>query len=274
MATDHTVTELVVLLREGEAAASPPSPPADPLGPQSQTMDALVDELWSAQYLAPGALCAFAGDAVGLTGPLPALVRPTASHGLALRFPAPPAAASFVAHPAFAAPADAAVAAGLLAAPPTILAFTTRSPDESLEALFRRGAEWEDGLEVCLVFAPVPGPEEGQGATPACSPDAFTSDLAALAESSLAGALQACPGRLVTPPSSGLPPGASHALLARFARADQAEAFLSLPPLVAAAGGPDAAAAAGSPLLLVGLEAWSIAPAAGAAQPPPMGAPR
>jgi hypothetical protein len=257
-AGERTVTELVILLQEGEDDGV-------------ATTAALLDELWSAQYLAPGALCAFAGDAVSLPGR--PLVTPAATHALALRFGAPAAAQHFVDHPAFSAPASTAIASGLLARPPTILAFETRAPDD-LEPLFRRGPEWEAGLDLCLVFAPAPSqPAPGAG-DPVCSPDAFVSDLAALAESSLAGALQACPGRLVSPPTT-FPGGATHALVARFELASQAAAFLALPPLVAAAGGVEAAAAAGSPLLLVAVEAWSIAPAAaGNQQAPPVGAPR
>lgn len=268
-AAERTVTELIILLQEGAEENANASASADPLAP-TQTLDTLVDELWTAQYLAPGALCAFAGDAISLPAGR-ALVAPLATHALALRFGGPAAAAGFVAHPAFDAPAAAAAAAGLLARPPTVLAFETRAPDD-LEPLFRRGPEWEAGLDLCLVFSPTPA---ASPAEPICAADAFISDLAALAESSLAGALQACSGRLVSPPSSGLPGAASHALVARFERPDQAGAFLALPPVVAAASGVEGAAAAGSPLLLVAVEAWSIAPAvAGNQQAPPVGAPR
>jgi hypothetical protein len=280
---ERTVTELVILLREGRESSSGGDADAgvagaDPAGPpQPATMDALVDVLWSAQYLAPGALCAFAGDAEALPesggdgDPLPA---PAATHALSLRFGGAGPAAAFASHPAFAGPAAAAVASGLLAAPPTVLAFTSRAPDD-LEPLFRRGAEWEEGVDVCLAFSEV---GSGGGAASSSSPgaaadadaDAYLADLAALAESSLAGALQACPGRLVRPPSAA-PAAWTHALLARFGGPSQAAAFLALPPLRAAA----ATGAGSSPLVLEAVEAWRIAPAAGGSQgPPPVGAPR
>ena len=144
------------------------------------------------------------------------------------------------------------------------LLFAATAPD-GLEPLFRRGPEWEAGVEAVLVLAQVPGAADADA-------DAYVAQLAALAESSLAGALQATHGRLVNP-SGARTFGAegeaadleaerwTHALMARFEAADQLAAFLARPPVAALAegGGGEEAPVTGALVTQ-----WAVAPAAGA----------
>lgn len=201
---------------------------------------ATLDGLWSTQYLAPGALCAFAGATT------PGGVF---THALHMRFPDPATAATFLGHPATAAKTGALPPSSL-----TTLLFPGRVAAATLESLFRRGAEWEAGVEAALLLA-----QRGDDA----AADAWLSDVASLAESAAAGALQATGGRLVGGPGAG---GATHALLARFEDAGQLGAFMRLPAVAAMVDwgeGEGGGGAAPPPLAVVGSATMEVAPAQG-----------
>ncbi|GBF98482.1 hypothetical protein Rsub_11692 [Raphidocelis subcapitata] len=135
--------------------------------------------------------------------------------------------------------------APLSTAPPSLLAFEARLPRE-LEGLFRRGDEFGEGTELLLLLGPsTDAGTTGGGATGGA--EDFLSRLAAFAESSAAGALQASAGAVVAAGSGGgagdggsawpgpVPP--THALMARFPGPRQAGVFLASPPCAAAAAG-------------------------------------
>ncbi|KAK9843439.1 hypothetical protein WJX81_002680 [Elliptochloris bilobata] len=93
------------------------------------------------------------------------------------------------------------------------------------------------------------------------APGMYLRQLADVAQSSLAGAVQATHGRLRS--ATGGP--WTHALLTRFSDRAQLRAFLALPPCRALLGGRDAAAAAGAPLHAALSASFDIGPMQGAA---------
>lgn len=90
-----------------------------------------------------------------------------------------------------------------------------------LEALFRRGDEFASGVEHILLLQP--GSNGGAGA------DAFLERLAALAESSVAGGIQASYGAVISCAHTA----ATHVLMTRFAAQQQIEQLLATPACVA-----------------------------------------
>lgn len=90
-----------------------------------------------------------------------------------------------------------------------------------LEALFRRGEEFESGVEHVLLLQP--GANGGLGA------DAFLAQLAELAESSVAGGIQASHGAVI----SCVHAAATHVLMTRFAVMQQVQQLLSTPACAA-----------------------------------------
>lgn len=90
-----------------------------------------------------------------------------------------------------------------------------------LEALFRRGEEFESGVEHVLLLQP--GANGGLGA------DAFLDQLAELAESSVAGGIQASHGAVI----SCVHAAATHVLMTRFASLQQVQQLLSTPACAA-----------------------------------------
>jgi len=255
-----------------------------------QDANAVLDELWSAQYLAPGTLCAFAGEtaaaASGAPPPAPPSrpgdggfcpsSPPSFTHALHVRFPNPKACTAFVAHPAFSAARDKAEEAAAAAASGgekthLVVAFEGRVNPPSLETLFRRGAEWESGVEHVMILSS--SSETGNEASSAAA-DEFVSQLSELAESSLVGAVQSTSGRVFPlvedSDDSHLRP--THALLTRFAAEEQLRAFLALPPVEALFSSSsssteenddDDASAFSSPVKVVAWAHYSIAPPQG-----------
>lgn len=217
----------------------------------------MLDELWSAQYLAPGTLCAFAGEmttAAAAPSSLSSLSPSTDfTHALHMRFANPAAATAFICHQAFSAALEraknAAAAGGSSEIPgprpPLLVVFSARVDPPSLETLFRRGPEWEAGIEHALLLSDDVGQGEGReegteggGEAATAAADLYVSQLRELAESSLVGAVQSTSGRVVqapsSPSSSSSPPhSATHAILTRFAGPEQLRAFLALPPIKA-----------------------------------------
>lgn len=90
-----------------------------------------------------------------------------------------------------------------------------------LEALFRRGEEFESGVEHVLLLQP--GANGGLGA------DAFLSQLAELAESSVAGGIQTSHGAVI----SCVHAAATHVLMTRFAALQQVQQLLNTPACAA-----------------------------------------
>ena len=285
----------------------------------------MLDELWSAQYLAPGTLCAFAGEtatvaaaaatsegggeaAGGTAAAAPPPCSPSPrdplapetdfTHALHMRFPNTAAASAFMAHSAFSAAAERARQAsgkeegegGGPSRPPLLAVFSGRVDPPSLETLFRRGPEWESGIEHALLLssqgcgrgggngdgggggdgdADADG-DGGEGEQQEAAADLFVSQLRELAESSLVGAVQSTSGRVVAQaaPSSPRSPSpqrcATHAILTRFAGPEQLRAFLELPPVKALLSPPPSP----SPQSAEGSEG-----AGGAPPPPPPPAP-
>lgn len=268
----------------------------------------MLDELWSAQYLAPGTLCAFAGETVaasegggggeasGGTAAAAAALPPSSSapplapatdftHALHMRFPTAAAAAAFMAHGAFSAAAERARQASSggkegcegggpsRPRPPLVAVFEGRVEPPTLETLFRRGPEWESGIEHALLLSSQ-GAEGGEEDEREAAADLFVSQLRELAESSLVGAVQSTSGRVVvsqaSSSSSSSPQNcATHAILTRFAGIEQLRAFLELDPVKAllssdgGAGGAPPAAPPAAPVRAVASAQYSIAPAQG-----------
>jgi len=270
----------------------------------------VLDELWSAQYLAPGTLCAFAGETAaaasqgggggeasgGTAKALDPLAAPATdfTHALHMRFPTAAAASAFMAHGAFSAAAERARQASEKAGeggpsrPPLVAVFEGRVEPPSLETLFRRGPEWESGIEHALLLSSHGSGEEGDEEGREAAADLFVSQLRELAESSLVGAVQSTSGRVVSQaPSSSQSSSpqncATHAILTRFAGPEQLRAFLGLPPVEAllsppapqsadggrseggggAGGAPAAAPPPAAPVRAVASAHYSIAPAQG-----------
>lgn len=90
-----------------------------------------------------------------------------------------------------------------------------------LEALFRRGDEFASGIEHILLLRP--GRNSGEAA------DVFLDKLAALAESSVAGGIQASRGAVIC----CFHASATHVLMTRFAAAQQIQQFLHTPACAA-----------------------------------------
>eukprot|EP00775_Hariotina_reticulata_P013471 gene13471-13597_t len=86
-----------------------------------------------------------------------------------------------------------------------------------LEALFRRGEEFASGVEHVLLLQP--------GSNGSIGADTFLSQLGALAESSVAGGIQASHGAVL----SCAPAAATHVLMTRFAAYQQVQQLLQTP---------------------------------------------
>lgn len=91
------------------------------------------------------------------------------------------------------------------------------SVTKRLEALFRRGEEFASGVEHVLLLQP--GSNGGIGA------DVFLEQLGALAESSVAGGIQASHGAVLSSENAA----ATHVLMTRFAAPQQVQQLLQTP---------------------------------------------
>ena len=262
----------------------------------------MLDELWSAQYLAPGTLCAFAGEttttmskgggtAANSSSPSSPSSPPATdfTHALHMRFASAAAAQAFVSHKAFSEAREGAERAccssssssssssgGGEKSKPLLVVFSGRVDPPSLETLFRRGAEWESGIEHALLLASTSGEggkEDGGEEGGEAAADLYVSQLRELAESSLVGAVQSTSGRIAAAAAAS-PHSATHAVLTRFAAPEQLRAFLELPPVKAllspaaaeGSGGGESASPPPPPLAPVRAVAsaqYNIAPAQG-----------
>ena len=316
----------------------------------------MAGDLWSAQYMAPGVLCAFAGASLPSDVPGPSAV---ATHAVRFRFGnaqvhaavssslplylcscaqqlsrgvprhawlLSQVADAFLGHAAvqesLAQGMDSGRCEGALS-----ISFEGQVEAE-LEAVFCRGPEWDAGLEHLFLFQASPVRPKtwamqrlhtavqqcrawvfaARQAPPDSSEeevDGYLLDLAALAQSSLAGALQSTHGRVRcaglwlrilawSPMQSpliacmqgaspccvvvarsvssmgawkGTSPGCTHGMLCRFATKGQLQSFLRLPPCEALL-----ANAGDVPMHAVLSFAYSIAPPAGSKNASPQSA--
>lgn len=184
----------------------------------AEEAEATVGRLWSAQYRAPGTLCAFGGaqlaNAVGSSSS-------QYTHAVRFRFGSRMAADSFLSNAAVQTCLTIDVASKLQTR--KLVLFDGRVASD-LEAIFCRGSEWDSGAEHIFIFKATPHATSREV-------DEYLTQLAAMAESSLAGALQATHGKILS--SKFEDSGGTHAMLARFETQKQLQAFLRLPPCAA-----------------------------------------
>ncbi|CAL5228940.1 g12169 [Coccomyxa viridis] len=182
----------------------------------------MVSNIWSAQYILPGVLCAFAGPespGSAVSGSLPAA---TFTHGCRFRCGDRQKGEAFLASPAVQAPLSS--EQGKRCSAQSIYIVAGQVPAD-LEAIFCRGIEWDCGVEHVLLLQAREGVQDEQL-------EEQLSQLAALAESSLAGAIQCTHGPATLSSRQG---GVekfevTHAMLTRFETVKQLQAFLRLPP--------------------------------------------
>ncbi len=151
------------------------------------------------------------------------------------------------------------------------LCFTSAVPNE-LEAIFRRGSEWDEGVEAVIALKLQPG-------CPAEDAAEFLSLTQQLAGSSAFGAVQAVSGRASdllqhlkseeNEENSAAATCPDFVLLVRFEGKQQLESFVECPPVAAVLEGDER-----SPLAATWAAAIEIAPAANSNSSPQRGAPR
>jgi hypothetical protein len=235
----------------------------------------LLDALWSLQYMVPaGIMCAAAGPVVACTaytqrqqqqqaGEAPSLPPPPQApagggdgwqcgftHAVHFRLANRASLEHLMVHPLMAASRD---AVDQLCTSSSQLVFEGLVA-KRLEALFRRGEEFEAGVEHVLLLQP--GASGGVGA------DAFLCQLAALAESSVAGSIQASHGAVI----SCVHAAATHVLMTRFAAPQQVQLLHGTPACGAVVAGD-----ARVPVVAVGSVSISIQPTEDSTQVPSSG---
>lgn len=207
-----------------------------------EQIEELLDSLWSLQYLVPaGILCASAGPVVSCTAyeqQQPQQPVTTSSslaaagqaeqrskgrwqcgftHAVHFRLGSRLNLEHLMAHPLMSSSRDAVDALCTDHAQLVFEGMVTKR----LEALFRRGEEFESGVEHVLLLQP--SSNGGLGA------DAFLAQLAELAESSVAGGIQASHGAVI----SCVHAAATHVLMTRFAAPQQVQQLLGTPACAA-----------------------------------------
>ena len=202
-----------------------------------------VDRVWSLQYVVAGPIC-------GSAGPLSSPPTSTSTsmpytHGVLFRFGQESPMNAFFAHPRTRDMLASILSAGATSA--TTITFSSSVPSE-LEAIFRRGNEWDEGAELIAGLDLQPGSNDDDATE-------FLSLTQQLATSSAFGAVQASygPGISVihhnrvdndtststtttTPTTSSAPPTTTSTaivLLCRFQSKDQLQQFLECPPVAA-----------------------------------------
>ncbi|CAL8462957.1 g2491 [Coccomyxa elongata] len=186
----------------------------------AEEAEEIVGHLWSAQYRAPGTLCAFGGaqlaDDVGSSA-----TSSQYTHAVRFRFGSQAAADSFLSSATVQTCLTTDLASKLQSR--KLVLFEGRVASD-LEAIFCRGSEWNSGAEHIFIFKATPRATFEEV-------DQHLTQLAALAESSLAGALQTTHGKIWS--SEFEDSGGTHAMLTRFETQKQLQAFLRLPPCAA-----------------------------------------
>lgn len=222
----------------------------------AEQVEALLDSLWSLQYLVPaGILCASAGPVVSCvayqqqqqelgqqqqqSAQAPSSWQCGFTHAVHFRLGNRASLEHLLVHPLMASSRDAVDA---LCSAASQLVFEGMVA-KRLEALFRRGEEYEAGVEHVLLLQP--GAGGGAGA------DEFLSNLASLAESSVAGGIQASHGAVI----SCVHAAATHVLMTRFAGMGQVQQLIGTPACAAVVGGD-----ARVPVVAVASLCISIAP--------------
>jgi hypothetical protein len=200
-------------------------PDADP-----EQIEVLLDALWSLQYMIPaGILCASAGPVVSCTAYEPVVQQQPAqqqgkgqwqcgfTHAVHFRLGSRLNLEHLMAHPLMASSRDQVQDLCIDHAQLVFEGMVTKR----LEALFRRGEEFESGVEHVMLLQP--NANGGAGA------DTFLTQLAELAESSVAGGIQASHGAVI----SCVHAAASHVLMTRFAAQQQVQQLLNTPACAA-----------------------------------------
>jgi hypothetical protein len=206
-----------------------------------EQMEVLLDSLWSMQYMVPaGIMCASAGPVVSCTaypasagqGQPPATpaapqqqqqLQPECqwqcgfTHAVQFRLASRLHLEHLMAHHLMASSRDHVADLCTDHAQLVFEGMVTKR----LEALFRRGEEFQSGVEHVLLLQP--GANGGVGA------DTFLAQLAELAESSVAGGIQASHGAVI----SCVHAAATHVLMTRFAAAQQVQQLLGTPACAA-----------------------------------------
>lgn len=227
-----------------------------------EQLDELLDSLWSLQYMIPaGILCASAGPVVGCVAysnlqqaqqqqqqqvvaaavveeEQQEAVAATAgsveeqqqwqcgfTHAVHFRLANRTSLEHLLTHPLMGASRD---AVSQLCASASELVFEGLVA-RRLEALFRRGQEYEAGVEHLLLLQAQRDSSDGG----AVGVDAFLHRMAGLAESSVAGGIQASHGALI----SCVHAAATHVLMTRFAALPQVQQLLDTPACAAVVAG-------------------------------------
>ncbi|KAF6261209.1 hypothetical protein COO60DRAFT_1636954 [Scenedesmus sp. NREL 46B-D3] len=212
-------------------------------------MEVLLDSLWSLQYMVPSIMYASAGNITACTlcneqddqqeqhqtqqqavaaGSAAADLLPQQqqqqqivpgmfTHAVHYRLSSRSALETLLLHPIMAALQDRISCQCAASAQLVFEGAVTRR----LEALFRRGDEYASGVE--HIFLLQPGNSGGMGA------DDFLQRLAALAESSVAGGIQASYGAVISCAHTA----ATHVLMTRFAAVQQVQQLLATPACAA-----------------------------------------
>jgi hypothetical protein len=201
------VLEYLLLLQANETASD-------------EEITIALDTVWSLQYMARNIVCASAGAITSITSS-PSNQAPSAAalnftHVVHFRLMSRGAFEEFMAHPMTAKVMSETIAP---LCKQTAQVVFEGLVTKQLEALFRRGEEFESGLEHVIMMVP------GQ-ANPADA-QAFLGQLATLAESSVAGGIQASYGAALCCPHLD---GCTHVFMTRFAAKQQIQQFLMTPP--------------------------------------------
>lgn len=188
---------------------------------------AALEALWSLQFRLPGCLYA-AGGAVD---PSLGHANGAVSHMLHMRFDSLAEAQAFRQHDVVGEAFRVEIEPYAEDVTETILQVCI---DKSLPAIFRKGSEWETGVEHLLVTTP------RQGVADPSQPHVFLERLAQLARQLPAGALQVCVGPAVwhNGPIT-LQGAASWGFLARFPAAAQLRGLRESPPYAAVVAGDE-----------------------------------
>jgi hypothetical protein len=216
-------------------------------GSDTDEMEVLLDSLWSLQYMVPSIMYASAGNITACTlcnkqqqqqitqqegeaaagaaaDPLAQqqqqqeqLVPGMFTHAVHYRLSSRNALETLLLHPMMAAMQDQ-ISSRCAASAQLVFEGTVT---KRLEALFRRGDEYASGVEHILLLQP--GDSGGTGA------DEFLERLAALAESSVAGGIQASYGAVISCAHTA----ATHVLMTRFAAPQQVQQLLATPACAA-----------------------------------------
>ncbi|KAL4542941.1 hypothetical protein Ndes2526B_g03625 [Nannochloris sp. 'desiccata'] len=206
---------------------------------EEDSVSAVVDEVWSLQYRAAGPICGSAGPFTPLAT-APTSIAPAFTHAVLFRYGEQRLLESFMSNPRIKDMLD--TSAPKTARTVVTLSFSSIIPNE-LEAIFRRGSEWDEGYEMVVALKLHPGSSEEDAME-------FLNLTQQLATSSAYGAVQAGAGKCAslvthgsadssssTDPSTEIAP--DYMLLVRFQTKEQLLAFVQCPAVGAALEGDE-----------------------------------